>query len=112
MSPAKLIDDLMRRGVRFRIEGDRLVPRGPRHVLTPALDTLRTCKAEVMAELQRRANGQLSDLPPSLLDDLHDHHAERMAICTADAIPEAEARATADAEFTQHVARHFSRMVH
>jgi hypothetical protein len=112
MSPAKLIDDLMRRGVRFRIEGDRLVPRGPRHVLTPALDTLRSHKAEVMAELLRRANCQPSDLPLGLLDDLRDYHAVRVAICTADGIPEDDAQATADAGIAKRIARHYSTMVH
>ena len=55
MSAAAILDDLHRRGVRFRVNGDRLRWRAPEGVVTEAdLSALRENKPEVLAIIREQ----------------------------------------------------------
>lgn len=92
MTPAAmLLDRLTGRGVKFRLDGDALIPRGRRGALTPdVLDELRRHKAALVAELRR---GSAPDNLAQGIDDLQDAYAERAAaVLEAGDITKAEAR--------------------
>ncbi len=58
MTPARaLITRLTSAGVTLRLDGDAIVHRGPRSVLSPdVLNTLRKLKGEIVVELQHHAD--------------------------------------------------------
>ena len=116
-----ILAQLADRGVTLQLDGDALVPRGPRNSLTAErLDALRRHKPEIVAFLRSRSRPSADSVPPSGTDDekedtlaqrvadLADAYAERIAIVMeAGDIGESEAEATAAVEVGREFVRLF-----
>ncbi len=82
MNAAAILDDLHKRGVRFRINGDTIRWRAPVGVMTEAdLSALRAHKAEVMAIVREQERDRIEERAAILPFDayLSRREAERRA---------------------------------
>jgi hypothetical protein len=92
-SATAILADLQRLGIDVKPDGDVMRYR-PRQVMTPGLlQRLQTHKAELLAMLMIQQVHNLGD--DDLAQAMAEAWQERLAICTADDIPLAEAERTA-----------------
>ena len=104
MSRASMIlAELADRNVTIQLDGDTLVPSGPREMFTAdVLNELRRHKPEIVAALQRQSlhsSETTHDILAQRIADLADAWRERIAfVLEAGDIGEAEARRIAEAE--------------
>lgn len=115
-----ILAQLADRGVTLQLDGDALVPRGPRNSLTAErLDALRRHKPAIVAMLRSLSRTSAASVPPSdiydepgalaqRVADLADAYAERIAIVMeAGDIGESEAEVTAALEVGREFVRLF-----